>query len=122
MNLDCLSPSLDLARIARDPDSLSWEPFRDGVTIHRLYGDGIEGPWAALLRYEPGGHIPLHEHLGYEHIYVLSGSQRDAEGELRAGSLAVHPPGSRHEVTSDTGCLALAIYEKPVRMLEKEDH
>ena len=107
----------ELMRLAQKPDSFAWEPFRDGVEIHRLYGDGETGPWAALLRYAPGGRIPLHEHLGYEHIFILAGSQRDEAGELRAGTLAIHPPGTQHEVSSDDGCIALAIYECPVRVL-----
>lgn len=126
MNSDCLVLSNrieipDLLRIARQPDSVAWEPFREGVEIHRLYGDGETGPWAALLRYAPGGCIPRHEHLGYEHIFVLAGSQRDEAGELRVGTLAIHPPGTQHEVVSDTGCIALAIYERPVRFLETTD-
>jgi len=107
----------ELFAIARQPDSIAWEPFREGVEIHRLYGDGVTGPWAALLRYAAGGSIPLHEHLGYEHIFILAGSQRDEAGELHAGALAIHRPGTRHEVVSDDGCIALAIYERPVRML-----
>jgi anti-sigma factor ChrR (cupin superfamily) len=107
----------ELMRLAQKPETISWEPFRDGVRIHRLYGDGVIGPWAALLFYEPGGRIPRHEHIGYEHIFILSGSQRDEAGELRAGTLVIHPPGTRHQVVSDAGCVALAIYEKPVQFL-----
>jgi anti-sigma factor ChrR (cupin superfamily) len=107
----------ELMRLAQKPETISWEPFRDGVRIHRLYGDGVIGPWAALLLYEPGGRIPRHEHIGYEHIFILSGSQRDDAGELRAGTLVIHPPGTRHQVVSDAGCVALAIYEKPVQFL-----
>ena len=97
---------------------MSWAPFRDGVRIHRLYGDGVTGPSAALLRYDPGARIPEHEHLGYEHIFVLAGSQTDAAGSLPAGSFAVHAPGTRHSVQSGDGCVVLAIYERPVRVIE----
>ncbi len=34
-------------------DSLEWQPFREGVEIFRIYGDPLEGPAAALLRYQP---------------------------------------------------------------------
>ncbi len=108
----------ELMQLAENPDALAWAPFREGVQIHRLYGDGVTGPWAALLRYTAGGRIPRHEHTGYEHIYILAGAQRDEAGELRAGTLAIHPPGTRHEVVSDAGCIALAIYEQPVKFLE----
>lgn len=108
----------DLFNIAQHPDSLSWKPFKDGVEIHRLYGDGITGPTAALLRFRKAAHIPAHVHEGYEHILVLAGSQWDHQGKIEAGTLRIHPPGTSHEVRSDAGCIVLAIYEKPVRFLD----
>lgn len=94
--------------------SIPWLPFQPGVEIHRLYGDGLTGSSAALLRFSPGGSIPMHFHTGYEHIMVLAGSQFDEHGQLSAGRLRIHPPGSSHSVTSESGCIVLAIYEKPV--------
>ena len=82
-----------------------------------LYGDGISGPTAALIRYREGGEVSLHEHTGYEHILILAGSQRDENGVIGAGTLVINP-GSRHKVISDDGCIVLAIYEKPVRFLQ----
>ena len=108
----------DLLAIAQRPDSIPWEPLYPGVTIHRLYGDGLTGPSAALIRYREGGVVPLHEHTGYEHIIVLAGSQRDEAGTVSAGTLLVHAPGSRHRIESEAGCIVLAIYERPVRFLE----
>lgn len=94
---------------------LPWQPFRPGVDIHRLYGDGLSGPAAALLRFREAAKVPLHTHSGYEHILVLAGSQQDQNGTLNAGTLAVHPPGTAHSVVSDAGCIVLAIYERPVQ-------
>jgi anti-sigma factor ChrR (cupin superfamily) len=107
---------LDLPRLLTNLDSVAWEPFYENVEIHRLYGDGLSGPCAAVLRFAPGGRIPHHEHIGYEHLIMLSGSQRDEQGEIIEGTLAIHPPGTSHGVVSDTGCVVLAIYERPVRM------
>jgi anti-sigma factor ChrR (cupin superfamily) len=90
--------------------------FRPGVEIHRLYGDGT-GACAAILRYAPGGAVPLHEHEGFEHVLVLDGSQEDERGRYPAGTLAVNPPGSRHSVRSPDGCVALLVWERPVRIL-----
>ena len=56
---------------------LAFGPFRPGMEIHRLYGGDGDGPSAALLRYAPGGSVPLHEHTGFEHVLVLDGSQED---------------------------------------------
>jgi anti-sigma factor ChrR (cupin superfamily) len=95
-------------------EMLPFEPFRPGVDIHRLYGDGKEGPSAALLRYAAGARVPMHVHTGYEHIYVLSGSQGDERGVYDAGTLVIHRPGQRHSVHSPQGCTVLAIWQRPV--------
>jgi anti-sigma factor ChrR (cupin superfamily) len=104
----------DLFNIARQQAQIPWKPFKGGVDIHRLYGDGVTGPTAALLRFREAAKLPLHQHNGYEHILVLSGSQRDQNGAIEAGTLAINPPGTAHSVTCDAGCIVLAIYEKPV--------
>ncbi len=99
------------------PGHMTWEPYREGVEIHRLYGDGITGPTAALIRYRAGGEVPLHEHIGYEHIIILAGSQRAGNQVFEAGTLIINPPGTQHTVSSENGCIVLALYEKPVRFL-----
>ena len=99
-------------------DTLLWQPFREGVDIFRLYGDGLYGPTAALLRYREGAAVLQHEHLGYEHILVLSGSQTDENGRMETGTLVVNPPGTKHSIVSEKGCIVLAIYEKPVKFQE----
>ncbi len=104
-----------LFQIEQLQHSIPWKPFREGVEIHHLYGDGVTGPSAALLRYSKAAHVSMHKHTGYEHIIVLSGSQRDQNGLAAAGTLTINPPGTRHELFSDAGCIVLAIYEKPVK-------
>ncbi len=99
-------------------DELPWTYFRDGIDIHRFYGDGIHGPSAALIRFRREARVPLHMHTGWEHILVLAGSQRDQNGLIGPGTLRVHAPGTYHSVVSDAGCIVLAIYEKPVKFLE----
>ena len=109
----------DLFRVAERQDEIPWQPFRDGVEIHRLYGDGISGPTAALIRFRKAARVPRHQHEGYEHILVLAGSQRDQNGIAGPGTLTVKPPGTEHRVVSEAGCIVLAIYEKPVRFVEE---
>jgi anti-sigma factor ChrR (cupin superfamily) len=109
----------DLPGLVARPDEIAWQPFRPKVEIYRIYGDGRVGPSAALIRFQPGGEVDLHEHNGFEHILVLSGSQRDDNGEAAAGTLIVNPPGTRHRIVSPNGCVVLAIYEKPVRFVEE---
>ncbi|MBO0906166.1 cupin domain-containing protein [Jiella sonneratiae] len=102
-----------------DPAAIRFEPFRAGVEIARLSGDGEKGE-TALLRYAPGACVPLHEHTGLETILVLSGAQSDDAGTYRAGDLVLNEPGSRHRVWSDEGCLVLISWAAPVRILEDE--
>lgn len=107
----------DLFHVTGWQHRLPWKPFQPGVDIYRLYSTGENGPTAALLRFQPGGRVPLHEHVGYEHIFVLSGSQVDENSRAEAGMLIVNPPGTSHSILSEHGCIVLAIYEKPVRMI-----
>lgn len=101
-----------------DPEQIHWQPFRPGVEIARLYGGAPNAASAALLRYAPRASVPRHIHHGYEHILILSGSQRDDSGVYEAGSLLISEPGSSHAIASDDGCVVLAIWEKPVEILE----
>ncbi len=104
----------DLLQRAARPELLDWQPLRPGIEFHALHGQPGQGPAAALLRYAPGASVPAHRHIGFEHILVLTGSQRDENGVYTAGTLLVSPPGSRHAVTSDAGCLVLAIWAGPL--------
>jgi anti-sigma factor ChrR (cupin superfamily) len=58
--------------------------------------------------------VPRHEHAGYEHVFVLAGSQQDARGSYGKGSFVSNPPGTAHEVLSPEGCLVLVIWQRPV--------
>lgn len=108
----------DLFQISGWQQKLPWKPFSEGVDIYRLYGDGESGPTAALLRFRAGGRVPLHEHTGYEHIFVLSGEQVDEVSKAETGALIINPPGTSHSILSENGCIVLAIYEKPVKFLK----
>jgi anti-sigma factor ChrR (cupin superfamily) len=91
-----------------------WKPLHKGVEISVLYQNGQDGPMAAFLHYQPGARVPAHYHPGYEHILILSGQQRDEQHVYDAGTLAIQSPGMTHAITSEKGCLALAIWAKPV--------
>ncbi|MGC4094085.1 MAG: cupin domain-containing protein [Polyangiaceae bacterium] len=91
-----------------------FKPFREGVEVSWLYGEGSPHASAALLRYAPGARVPRHRHSGYEHILVLEGSQCDDAGRYEAGTLIVNEPGSEHDVWSDHGCLVLVIWQQRV--------
>jgi len=100
--------------VARFQD-LPWKPFRDGIEILPLSGgSGPLSAHSALLRYQPGASVPTHTHAGFEHIYVLAGSQSDSKNTYRRGDLLISPPGTSHAIVSEEGCVVLAIWEKPV--------
>ena len=102
----------DLYAMIENP-KLPWEPMRPGIEIHRLYR-WPTGQSAALLRYAPGASLTPHRHVAFEHIFVLKGTQIDENGLHEAGALLIHPPGTRHSITTRTGCIVLAIWERPV--------
>jgi len=107
----------DLFQVTGWQHRIPWKPFKPLVEIYRLYGDGVTGPMAALLRFQPGGRVACHEHTGYEHILVLAGSQVDENTRAETGTLIINPPGTSHSILSEKGCIVLAIYEKPVIFL-----
>ena len=121
IDLDRVIKLNDLFQVTGWQHKLPWKPFQPGVDIYRLYEDEVSGANAALLRFQPGGRVPLHEHTGYEHIFMLSGSQVDENSEAQTGSLIINPPGTSHSILSKTGCIVLAIYEKPVKFLPKPE-
>ncbi|REK10462.1 MAG: transcription negative regulator ChrR [Planctomycetota bacterium] len=115
------SEAIVLADLLKQVEKLGdadWEPFRPGVKAHWLYREHDGGPAAVLLCYEPGARVALHEHVGYEHLFVLEGDQFDEEGSYPAGSFTINPPGTRHSPGSKDGCKALLIYEKAVRFVD----
>lgn len=87
------------------------------MTAHWLYNEGNGGPRAVLLRYAAGARVAEHEHVGYEHLFVLEGDQFDEHGTYPEGSFVINPPGTRHSPGSKRGCIALLIYEKAIRFL-----
>jgi predicted ChrR family anti-sigma factor len=103
---------VDLLKTA-DLESAAWESPWPGIERHDLYErEGSSS--AALLRYAPGAKVPRHRHEGFEHIYILRGSQRDSRGRYEAGTFIVNEPGSEHELTSDDGCLVLVVWQRPI--------
>lgn len=108
----------DVFSLHSNPEQLNWLPFKEGVEICPLYAaQEQEGVSAALLRYAPGAEVSRHEHMGYEHILILSGTQSDENGHYPEGTLIISPSHTSHSVKSESGCIVLAIWEKPVRFL-----
>jgi len=111
MNPIVLTGLFDTAKAVKAED---WKPFQPGIDCYPIYETDNGGPAAMLLRYQPGARAPVHLHQGFEHIFVLSGSQSDERGLHKAGSFTVQTPGSEHHVYSEEGCVVLAIWERRV--------
>lgn len=99
---------------------LEFGPFRKEVTIHWIKPFEGDQPGVALLKYEAGASVPRHLHTGLETILVLDGVQSDETGDYARGSYIVNPEGTEHSVWSDTGCVVLIQWDRPVRILEEE--
>ena len=103
--------------VAMEFSTIPWQEFREGVSIFPIYNSESSMASSALLRYTAGAAVPRHEHTGYEHIFVLEGSQEDERGVYLKGDLIVNKPQTNHWVKSSNGCVVLAIWEKPVQFL-----
>ncbi len=109
-NLSSVLSSVDARR------ALDWEFFREGVQVSWIYRlEAKNAPSSAFLKYAPGAKVPLHSHPGLEHILILEGSQTDENGTFYEGDIVINPPGTRHSIYSQDGCVALAIWQAPVK-------
>jgi anti-sigma factor ChrR (cupin superfamily) len=111
----------NILRSGYDLTELDWvpweEPGRVGVERYVLWApQGVEeDSIGLLLRYPSGAHGDFHEHLGYELMLVLDGRLDHSDGRsFSKGDLVVEAPGTRHQISSSTGCTVLAIRTKPV--------
>ncbi|MEW9532604.1 cupin domain-containing protein [Microbispora sp. NPDC049125] len=100
-------------------DAVDWrrwvQPGREGVDIHTLYLTGQDAT-AFLVRFGPGSHGDLHEHLDYELMFVLEGELRNDNGDrYGVGDLIIEEPNSVHQVSSESGCTLLVVREAPTR-------
>ncbi|WMX44365.1 cupin domain-containing protein [Streptomyces roseicoloratus] len=93
------------------------EPGREGVEYVVLWGPGHAGEEdsaSLLLRFPPGAHGDFHEHLGHELMLVLDGTLDHSDGRrFERGDLVVEEPGTRHQMSSATGCTVLAVRARP---------
>jgi len=114
-NIDMPQIISGLLNIEENMDHFKWEELREGIEIYQIYEETNDGPSAALLRYSAGASVPLHLHTGFEHILILAGTQTDGVNEYSKGMLMISEPGSQHRITSEAGCIALAIWQAPVK-------
>lgn len=104
---------LDLKDVAQDPKQYSWFNFRPNLDKLILAG-APETEHIALLWYTvPDGKVGLHYHSRTESVYVINGTQTDAEGTYPTGTVYFNPPGSGHQITDSSGFFILAYASPP---------
>ncbi|MER5639727.1 cupin domain-containing protein [Kitasatospora sp. NPDC002227] len=111
----------DVFRNGFEMTDLPWvpwqEPGRVGVEYVVLWGPDAstgEDSAALLLRFPAGAHGDFHEHLGHELMLVLDGTLDHSDGRrFVAGDMVVEEPGTRHQMSSATGCTVLAVRARP---------
>jgi anti-sigma factor ChrR (cupin superfamily) len=98
--------------------SLPWKPTpTPGIDMKVLMSFPETGLLTALFRWQPGTHLPLHEHVEVEQTYVLEGRIVDEEGEVRAGDFVWRPRGNRHLARAPDGALVLSFFLKPNKFI-----
>ncbi len=104
-----------------DVNSLPWKPTPcPGIEMKILLEDKDSGLLTALVRWQAGAELALHEHVEVEQTFVLEGSLVDEEGEVTAGNYVWRPKGNRHIAKSPHGALVLSIFLKPNIFLSGE--
>jgi hypothetical protein len=98
------------ARVVRDTNlDESWEPWGErGAHKVTLYGPGEirEASWVGRML--PDVHVPEHDHVGGEEIFILHGTIEDAAARADRGTWVRFPIGFRHAPFSHgEGCIMI---------------
>ena len=88
-----------------------------GVQYIPLRSDAKERTGTFLLKMAPGSTYPPHRHPGGEELMVLKGEMSVSGQGMKVGDFLFAPPGSIHEVTSETGCMFLSILPEPLEII-----
>ena len=74
-------------------------------------------PPSILLKFAAGAKYPNHNHPGGEELMVLEGNCMVNETPLQAGDYLYTPPGFKHGVKTETGCVLLLMIPEEVEVL-----
>jgi quercetin dioxygenase-like cupin family protein len=105
-------------------NKINWIPLKEeGVSTNGIFVKSLrfdeqqQRSPSILLKFEPGASYPYHNHPGGEEIFVLEGCCFVNESELRVGDYLYTPPGFKHAVKSDTGCVLMLNIPQEVEIL-----
>lgn len=95
------------------------EPGVSGVFVKvlRIDKQARRAP-TILLKFEAGATYPAHNHPGGEEIFVLEGDVKLGKDHLHAGDYLYTPPGGKHAVWSENGCIMLVSVPEAVEILK----
>lgn len=102
---------------------MEWSPLNEpgidttGLFIKPLRRNEDGRPPSFLLKFEGGSSYPYHNHPEGEELFVLEGSCIIEGVALTAGDYLYTPPGFKHSVTSEKGCVLFFMVPMEVEIL-----
>ncbi|MBG9794368.1 hypothetical protein ABD76_18385 [Paenibacillus dendritiformis] len=73
---------------------------------------------AFIVKLNPGGFIPVHNHPGREYAYVLEGSMLAGGEPMEEGDFLTAGPDELHDIQTDTGVIFFLVIEEPIEIVE----
>ncbi|HMQ46506.1 MAG TPA: cupin domain-containing protein [Saprospiraceae bacterium] len=107
----------------RSTSRMEWQPLKEagvdtsGIFVKILRVDGSGRPPSFLLRFDPGAAYPYHNHPAGEELFVLEGSCILEGSVLEQGDYLYTPPGFKHSVKTETGCVLLFLVPEEVEII-----
>ncbi len=105
-------------------ENKEWIPLvEEGVDTRGIFVKSLRYDGAAkrsptiLLKFEPGAKYPYHNHPGGEELFVLEGNAIIEDANLSRGDFLYTPPGFKHSVFSEMGCVLLLKIPEEVEIL-----
>lgn len=94
-------------RVLIHSEQIEWlDSPMPGVSRRPLDRVGTEVARAtSIVRYAPNSKFSPHVHSGGEEFIVLEGVFQDEHGDFPAGSYIRNPPASKHQPSSELGCV-----------------
>ncbi|CAG9623411.1 cupin domain-containing protein [Sutcliffiella rhizosphaerae] len=98
---------------------ISWKPgYFQNSEFKMLWEDTETKTKAFIVKFSPGGFIPLHDHPGREFAYVLEGEMVVGEKTLKQGDFLTAGEGELHEVKTENGVTFLIIINDMIKIIE----
>lgn len=112
--LDWQGQEILMPRALRHLLPVSWQRMGK-VARARLALNEVDGSRASLLAIEPGGGVPVHQHVGYELTLLLAGNMLDEHGCYQAGDFLLLQGAHSHAPVTPDGCLCYTVLDAPVQ-------